>query len=351
MDRAKTTVIDVVEASYDLQAGAAEWLPQMLDAGGGTFDLGLGAGAALTAGWSPEGHPLMAQMIPGTAGPDLLTGLMRTAHEAGADMVQQTANAWIGRGTITILSDDRERWPKLYEAMTRNLGCKDVLSLFAMDPDYHGANILMPSPEVVQLSSKSRAQLQMLAIHITAGHRLRRNLTDPQKVLGVAPTEIPLSAEALLDPKGFLVAHAVGAAKAHEASKTIREAAVRVDRARGKLRKSDPQEALELWHGLVRGRWSLVDWFDTDGRRFVLAKSNAPNIRDPRGLTEREAQVATYAAIGESSKIVGYRFGISPQRVSMLLTSAMRKLSVKTPAQLVEKMRGLPASTDFKTET
>jgi DNA-binding CsgD family transcriptional regulator len=78
----------------------------------------------------------------------------------------------------------------------------------------------------------------------------------------------------------------------------------------------------------------------------VLAKPNAPNLGDPRGLNEREAQVATYAALGESSKIISYRFGISAAWVSTLLTSAMRKLAVKTPAQLVEKMRGLPRSTN-----
>jgi DNA-binding CsgD family transcriptional regulator len=76
----------------------------------------------------------------------------------------------------------------------------------------------------------------------------------------------------------------------------------------------------------------------------VLAKPNAPNLGDPRGLTEREAQVATYAALGESSKIIGYRFGISPQRVSTLRTAAMHKFGVKTQAQLVEKLRGFPRS-------
>ena len=28
---------------------------------------------------------------------------------------------------------------------------------------------------------------------------------------------------------------------------------------------------------------SLVDYFDTDGRRFVLALPNSPHVTDPRG--------------------------------------------------------------------
>jgi DNA-binding NarL/FixJ family response regulator len=61
-----------------------------------------------------------------------------------------------------------------------------------------------------------------------------------------------------------------------------------------------------------------------------------------RGLTEREAQVATYAAHGESGRPIGYRIGWSESTISRALDSAMHKLADKTQAQLVEKMRGLP---------
>jgi DNA-binding CsgD family transcriptional regulator len=118
----------------------------------------------------------------------------------------------------------------------------------------------------------------------------------------------------------------------------IREAAKQVDKARGKLRRQDPEEALDIWKGLARGRWSLVDWFDTDGRRYVLAKPNLPRVGDPRGLTEQEALIATYAARGETGKILSYRFGISRQRISTLLGSAKRKLGVKTQAELAAKL-------------
>jgi DNA-binding CsgD family transcriptional regulator len=184
----------------------------------------------------------------------------------------------------------------------------------------------------------------MLAVHIAAGYRLRRGLVEATGIHGATSTDMPHRAEALLDTSKFVISNAVGSAQDRKVSERIREAARRIDRARGRLRKRDPEEALEIWHGLVRGRWSLVDWFDADGRRFVLAKPNAPNLGDPRGLTEREHQVATYAARGESSKLIAYRFGVSRARVSTLLRDAMRKLGVKTQAQLVDKMRGLPTT-------
>jgi DNA-binding CsgD family transcriptional regulator len=65
---------------------------------------------------------------------------------------------------------------------------------------------------------------------------------------------------------------------------------------------------------------------------------------DPRGLNKREAQVATYAATGDSSKLIGYRLGLSQSYVSRLLNDAMRKLGVKTQAQLVAKLHTLSPS-------
>jgi len=107
------------------------------------------------------------------------------------------------------------------------------------------------------------------------------------------------------------------------------------------MRRSDPHKAIEIWKALVRGRWSTVDWFDTDGRRFILAVPNAPEVTDPRGLTERERQVVSYAAVGQSNKMIAYRLGLSRSRVSLLLRSAMRKLGTRTRAQLVQRIREL----------
>ena len=100
-------------------------------------------------------------------------------------------------------------------------------------------------------------------------------------------------------------------------------------------------KAIEIWKALVQGRWSTVDWFDTDGRRFILAIPNSPEVVDPRGLTERERQVVSYAAVGQTNKMIAYRLGLSTSRVSLLLRTAMRKLGTRTRAQLVQRIREL----------
>jgi DNA-binding CsgD family transcriptional regulator len=70
-----------------------------------------------------------------------------------------------------------------------------------------------------------------------------------------------------------------------------------------------------------------------DHRHGVVATTY---IRPP----EAGLPVATYAALGETNKLISYRLGIPQPKVSTALKSAMRKLGVQTRPQLVEKLRG-----------
>lgn len=105
--------------------------------------------------------------------------------------------------------------------------------------------------------------------------------------------------------------------------------------ARG-LRKEECLRALQLWRALVAGRWSLVDHVDRDGKRFVLARRNAANVREPSDLTPNERLVALYAASGHTNALIAYELGLSPATTSGLLRSAMRKLRVKSAAELAQ---------------
>jgi DNA-binding NarL/FixJ family response regulator len=106
----------------------------------------------------------------------------------------------------------------------------------------------------------------------------------------------------------------------------LREGVRAIERARGPLRRRDPREAIELWRGLVAGLWSLVDHFDSDGRRYLVAHRNDPRTPDPRGLTERERQIVAYADLGQSNKHIAYQLGLSPSTVAVHLARAREKL-------------------------
>jgi DNA-binding CsgD family transcriptional regulator len=217
---------------------------------------------------------------------------------------------------------------------------KDGLGMSAFDPDGRGVYLIAPLPQVTSLTKKARERWQMVAAHFGAGYRLRRALHER---VSQSATSLPCGAEAVIDPTSFRVTDAEGQAKSGAALEALREAAVQVDRARGRMRDTDPENALKLWKALVRGRWSTVDWFDSDGRRFVLGLPNAPNVSDPRGLTEREMQVVAYVLFGQTNKLIAYNLGLSKGRVSALLRSAMRKLGVQTRAQLVGKLQDFAA--------
>jgi DNA-binding NarL/FixJ family response regulator len=114
----------------------------------------------------------------------------------------------------------------------------------------------------------------------------------------------------------------------------LRRAARAIDRARTKSR-SDEDAALDAWQGLVAGRWSLVDRFDSDGRRYLVARRNDPDVPDPRALTRRERQVLAYAALGHPLKLVAYSLGLSVSTIALHRARAMRKLGLRSQAEVV----------------
>jgi DNA-binding CsgD family transcriptional regulator len=112
-----------------------------------------------------------------------------------------------------------------------------------------------------------------------------------------------------------------------------------IDRARGRMRRADPDEALAIWKGLVDGEWSLVDHIDSDGKRYVFAKRNAPEVRPWSDLTPSERQVLAYAAEGQPHKVIAYELGMTVPTVSTRLRTAARKVGAASRIELVSAYR------------
>jgi len=163
-----------------------------------------------------------------------------------------------------------------------------------------------------------------IASHVAAAFRLRRR--------GV--TADPDVAAAVLDPSGRLQ-HARDASTVDGLRKELSSAVLRMERARSTLRDREPEEALALWRTLVDGRYTLLDAFERDGRRYVVAVENTPCPDGPGILTDRERQVAALAATGRSNKLIAYELGLGHSTVRVLLARAARKLRAKNRAELV----------------
>ena len=338
MDSTGAAIIDFTEAAYNLELNDEEWLPRVVERGIPVLDQGLGV-AAVEYGRLPDGGPVTLLKIHVASGPSDFPERHLAALSA---MPPQLLREQARTGLATTMSQSQAAHPEVLDIYTKHVDyCKDVLGITAVDARGAGVAVVAPLAEVTRLSPRDAERWEMLGAHLDAGHRLRRSLAEK----GTAQTEdgLPYNAEAIFDPKNFKITDAIGMASERAAQDKLREAAVSIDKARGAMRKTDPDKALETWRALVRGRWSTVDWFDTDGRRYVLALPNAPRVTDPRGLTERERQVVGYAAIGQTNKMIGYRLGLSRSRVSLLIRSAMRKLNVRTRAQLISRVREFEA--------
>ena len=337
-----SSVIDFAETVYDLGVDPADWLPRVIEAGVPVLDHGHGL-LAISCTRPPEPGPLVVHGLYVSAGArEYIEGVRRLQADLETGFLWQLTRPGIPK-TLSEVTDAHD--PAAFGTIMRYFEfAKDGLGINGFDPSGRGVFLIAGLPAVTTLSARARDRWHMLAAHLSAGYRLRRALAKHESKQS-PQTQLPFGAEIVIDPSDFKVTDAAGQAQSRPALASLRQAAKQIDSARGALRERDPEKALDLWRALVRGRWSTVDWFDSDGRRYVLGIPNAPDVLDPRGLTERELQVVSYVFYGLTNKMVAYNLGISKGRVSTVLQSAMRKLGVSTRAQLIKKLKDFGAIT------
>ncbi len=186
-------------------------------------------------------------------------------------------------------------------------GVHDHFILISHHIDGNGATVLAGGlSRKGTLRHAERQMYQMLSAHIKAGQRLRRRLG------ALHPGVDGPDGGAVLDADARLL-HAEGEAKEAEVREQLVRSARAIDGARSE-RLGRNAEALEVWQGLVAGRWSLVERFDADGKRFMLAHRNPEDVVDPRGLTSSESRVTGLAVRGYTNKLIAYHLGISAAR-------------------------------------
>ncbi|HKK48888.1 MAG TPA: helix-turn-helix transcriptional regulator [Alkalispirochaeta sp.] len=210
-----------------------------------------------------------------------------------------------------------------YDATVAGLGIPDSFGLTASDPDGRGIVVNAPLSASIRLDTRTRRLWSRLAVHLQAGFRLRRNLRQGRSRL-----------EAVVDSEGRIV-DAYGGAQDPDVREHLVQAARSIDRARSTRGPDNAGDALALWEGLVDGRWSLVEQFERDGRRYFLAYDNPRTLKDPRALTPREKQVVGHIGQGTSNKWTAYQLGISEGTVAKLLERALHKLGITTRHELV----------------
>lgn len=132
----------------------------------------------------------------------------------------------------------------------------------------------------------------------------------------------PVSARA--EPTG---GHAVG-------RDAIRDAVLAIERGRGGERPGVHDRAT-VWFALVGGRWSVVDHFERDGRRYFVAQQNEPAEVHVRALSAREHAIAHLVAVGSPNKFIAYSLGLAISTIATHLAAAKRKLGVTSRLELI----------------
>jgi DNA-binding CsgD family transcriptional regulator len=323
------SLLGVVNAAYESNAPTDEWLRTVLRAAQPALDQGFGLLGAtiragedsllLTSGFVTTGEvpASIARLAAALTGGDLLDLLpcARTLHAGWAEpRALDSASAAHARKHPSQCFGEV---PAL--AFARSQGFRDHLVAKAIDPGGQGCLLMANAPQEISVASGLARRWSRVMAHLLAALRLRSALVD--------------GAEAVVEPGGRVV-HAEGEAQRRSAREALRDAAIHIDRSRTRAGSADAETALCHWRALVSGRWSLVDSFERDGRRFLLARKADPRLEQPRRLSQRQRQIVGYAALGHPNKYIAYALGLAPSTVATHLAAAMTELGVRNRAEL-----------------
>jgi DNA-binding NarL/FixJ family response regulator len=311
----------IVEACYSLDGSDHDWLGRVLEAASPDLDQGRGVYGFTSRvnGNTLEPGSTYVERGLDPAWSARVDEFNRNAHGSFFELLARTAvlaGGFMQNATPAMASHLRQEGERG--------GIVDAFGVFAQDGEGHAVNLAGPAGKVLSAPPRVRGIWKRVGTHLASAMRLRRHLS-------VAHT----AHDALLAPDGRVV-HAGSELREDATARAKLSLAVRnVERARTTAERQNPERALDLWHGLIAGRWSLVDHWEADGRRYVAAYRNQPDMRDPRGLTSHERVVLPYAALGASNKEIAFALGLSTMSVGTAVSRLVRKLRCRRRSDLV----------------
>jgi DNA-binding CsgD family transcriptional regulator len=335
MPSARHDELSVIEAAYVLGGTETDWVLGLAQAAAPLLDEGWGV-SATTWTAAPDGISLRAMSTVG-AGSEVAEAAA-SAMRATGDEIQV---ALVRSGPCTSLGSMGGSRMVEQDSGSQGLirlGIRDSLTILAPDSGGFLTGLSAYRPAPFRPSRRIVACWSRIASHLAAGFRVRRALAAAEAETSRARDPLAGS-EAILTPNGKL-AHAEEPAKRAHAA--LARAVIAVDRARTSQRRHDPDGAIDAWRGLVEGRWSLIEHFDTDGQRFIVARKNDPVASGPSHLSVRERQVLACRARGLSLKLIAYDLGWSVPTVSRTLRSGMGKLGISSDEELASLFLAAP---------
>lgn len=310
-------VRDVTRAAYSFSKDLVTWAAGVHEALGPVLDTGLGTLVCVVE--FPEQKGIRIRHVASRAGATRVhQAVLRLSAFLAADKLRESFFNGRVLGSSSGHYEDGD-FSRMQARASRSGRARDAAGWCVNDTVDHGFMVVSPSRDMLCLPEQPPPVVRRLGLHIATGLRL-------QRVLGSAAFEDP-AVEAILDTDGR-AQHSVGMARMSGALEQLRQSVL--ERARTK----EPDIAADPASAVLAGRWSLVDRFDSDGRRFVVAYRNPPGVLDPRRLTPREEGVTALAAMGRSNKEIASQLGVTQSTVATLLASALNKLGLSSRTML-----------------
>ena len=325
--RGERDYVALIESAYDLASDDRSWLSTLAHVAFPILDRGSGVSSFFWDLSEAGKYRVRDATFVGCA-PELHVGFRAGA----ARLTLRQARDMYVQGHPCKVIDNSVQYPRAYAAYNAHLPSVGFLVLSSAGFDGKGCSIAAPLATETPLAPALARALDQVARHIAAGMRLRRALR------GASTEPAP---DAVLDSRGRLL-HSEPQVAAQRERGGIVDAARRLLESR-RVRRSRPEQAVELWRGLVLGRWSLVDHKDSDGKRFLLARQNAPVVREPAALSAEERRAAALFSLLGSVKLVAYELGLAPSTISQALKSASRKLGCRNRAELAALLQPDPS--------
>ncbi|MBX3230634.1 MAG: helix-turn-helix transcriptional regulator [Labilithrix sp.] len=329
-------LLDCLATSYRLDLDGAEYVAQLAEAAASLLDRGLGVIAytydARDRARPTIDHFAVSKRFDPSWLPSFDAAIEAAALDVGSPSHPAGFHVW-----EHMLCGQASAVPKMrsFLPLFAHLGgARDAFAVNALDASGQGLWLGAPLPSTVREPREQFTLFTRFAAHLTSAVRLRRSATKPRPA-------------AILAPSGALLHAEEGEEGVVDAREDLRRAALAFDEARTKKMRDDVDLATRRWRPLVLSRWSLLDDFDSDGRRFVVAVANPPPTRPPRNdLSEREHQVLTQAHMGRSTKSIAYELGLSDSTVRVLLHRAARKLGASTREDALARFAALASAHD-----
>jgi DNA-binding CsgD family transcriptional regulator len=318
MSEPRVSLSELAQACYSLDGSDRVWLDGILSAMRPVLDLGLGVAA-----WTLRPGQLCADELPLGVDPEIGRALVHTWVTWPQDDVWRAVCGRRAHSVCERLGRTAGMDLAADGMALKQIGVSDLGVITAIEASIAGVVLAAPSRQVMKTRRDVAARLERMGAHMLSGFRLRRALT---------------TVEAVLDPGGKLL-DASNEARAPEQRDALRAAVKAFDRACSSRSASDPDGALESWQALVSGRWSLVESFESDGRRYLVARPNPPETMERTALSPLEAHALVLRAQSASYKLIGYELGLSLAAAQQLVASGCKKLGVLRETELPQLFR------------